>query len=116
LAAGPEQRDNAAMPASSDPTPSLFSGLGSGDPLEAAEGGTARRAGGPLGAALLSWLYAYYCYDYAWALEGWPLDERIAFFEARWPFFMGAPACACPWARRQVFVCCWCVSCSPIIY
>lgn len=51
LAAGPEQRDNAAMPASSDPTPSLFSGLGSGDPLEAAEGGAARRAGGPLGAA-----------------------------------------------------------------
>lgn len=37
----------------------------------------------------LSWLYAYYCYDYKWSLQGIKLPERIAFFERRWAFFAG---------------------------
>ena len=37
----------------------------------------------------LSWLYAFYCFDYGWGLQGVPLPERIAFFERRWAFFAG---------------------------
>jgi hypothetical protein len=45
----------------------------------------------------LSWLYAFYCFDYGWSLQGVPLAERIAFFERRWAFFAGAlgRGCAC---------------------
>ncbi|GAQ91271.1 etoposide-induced 2.4 mRNA [Klebsormidium nitens] len=38
---------------------------------------------------LLSWLYAYYCYDYKWSSAGWSLDERLSFFETHWAFFAG---------------------------
>jgi hypothetical protein len=42
-----------------------------------------------LNVLLLSWLYAYYCYDYKWALQGARLPQRLAFFEAQWAFFAG---------------------------
>lgn len=38
----------------------------------------------------LSWLYAYYCFDYKWGLQGVRLTERLAYFERRWAFFAGA--------------------------
>jgi hypothetical protein len=46
-------------------------------------------AGPVLNVLLLSWLYAYYCYDYKWALQGARLPQRLAFFEAHWAFFAG---------------------------
>jgi hypothetical protein len=46
----------------------------------------------PLSVVFLSWLYAYYCFDYSWSLQGVPLPERLAFFERRWGFFAGARA------------------------
>ncbi|KXZ44216.1 hypothetical protein GPECTOR_71g577 [Gonium pectorale] len=45
--------------------------------------------GGVLNVLFLSWLYAYYCYDYKWALQGVRLTERLAYFERRWAFFAG---------------------------
>jgi hypothetical protein len=50
-------------------------------------------AGPVLNVLLLSWLYAYYCYDYKWALQGARLPQRLAFFEAHWAFFAGGPLC-----------------------
>ncbi len=51
----------------------------------------------PTGYALnvlfLSWLYAYYCYDYKWGLQGVRLTERLAYFERRWAFFAGKVVC-----------------------
>ncbi|KAG2444761.1 hypothetical protein HXX76_001505 [Chlamydomonas incerta] len=37
----------------------------------------------------LSWLYAYYCFDYKWGLQGVRLTERLGYFERRWAFFAG---------------------------
>ncbi|GLC43313.1 hypothetical protein PLESTF_000416800 [Pleodorina starrii] len=45
--------------------------------------------GQALNVLLLSWLYAYYCYDYKWGLQGVHLTERLAYFERRWAFFAG---------------------------
>lgn len=50
----------------------------------------------------LSWLYAFYCFDYGWSLQGVPLPERLAFFERRWAFFAGRPPKAC-FVKRQRF-------------
>jgi hypothetical protein len=49
-------------------------------------------AGLVLNVLLLSWLYAYYCYDYKWALEGARLPQRLAFLEVHWAFFAGGRA------------------------
>ncbi|CAL9231965.1 unnamed protein product [Arabidopsis halleri] len=38
---------------------------------------------------LLSWMYAYYCYEYKWNFSGIPLDKRLDFFESNWAFFTG---------------------------
>ncbi|WMV50548.1 hypothetical protein MTR67_043933 [Solanum verrucosum] len=38
---------------------------------------------------LLSWLYAYYCFEYKWNLSGLSLDKRLDFFESNWAFFAG---------------------------
>lgn len=38
---------------------------------------------------LLSWMYAYYCFEYKWNLSGLSLDKRIDFFETNWAFFAG---------------------------
>lgn len=38
---------------------------------------------------LLAWLYAFYCFDYKWALLKQPLAARIAFFESQWAFLGG---------------------------
>lgn len=46
-------------------------------------------AGPVLNVLLLSWLYAYYCFDYKWALQGARLPQRLAFFETHWAFFAG---------------------------
>ncbi|XP_058087378.1 protein EI24 homolog isoform X3 [Magnolia sinica] len=38
---------------------------------------------------LLSWMYAYYCFEYKWNLTELGLDKRIDFFESNWAFFAG---------------------------
>ncbi|KAG8368825.1 hypothetical protein BUALT_Bualt15G0087100 [Buddleja alternifolia] len=38
---------------------------------------------------LLSWMYAYYCFEYKWNHSGLSLDKRLDFFESNWPFFTG---------------------------
>eukprot|EP00775_Hariotina_reticulata_P013385 gene13385-13512_t len=45
--------------------------------------------GAVLNVLLLSWLYAYYCFDYKWSLQGTRLPLRLVFFEANWAFFAG---------------------------
>jgi hypothetical protein len=46
-------------------------------------------AGAVLNVLLLSWLYAYYCFDYKWSLQGTRLPLRLMFFETNWAFFAG---------------------------
>jgi etoposide-induced 2.4 mRNA len=41
----------------------------------------------------VSWLYALYSFDYKWGLSSKGLQERIAFFQQHWAFFLGR-ACA----------------------
>eukprot|EP00299_Pterocystis_sp_00344_P012094 c5761_g1_i1.p1 GENE.c5761_g1_i1~~c5761_g1_i1.p1 ORF type:complete len:332 (-),score=29.30 c5761_g1_i1:48-1007(-) len=43
----------------------------------------------PLSVVLVSWLYAFYCFEYIWTMQSWPLDRQITFFENRWAFFLG---------------------------
>lgn len=46
-------------------------------------------AGKVLEFVLLSWLYAFYCFDYKWVLMKKPLAARIALFESQWAFYGG---------------------------
>ncbi|KAG9130619.1 hypothetical protein Leryth_011876 [Lithospermum erythrorhizon] len=46
-------------------------------------------AGKVLNFLLLSWMYAYYCFEYKWNLTGLSLDKRLDFFESNWAFFLG---------------------------
>lgn len=46
-------------------------------------------AGKALNFLLLSWMYAYYCFEYKWNLSGVTLDRRLDFFESNWAFFAG---------------------------
>ncbi|KAL1534909.1 protein EI24 isoform X2 [Salvia divinorum] len=45
--------------------------------------------GKALNLLLLSWMYAYYCFEYKWNYSGLSLDKRLDFFESNWPFFAG---------------------------
>ncbi|KAJ6820000.1 protein EI24-like protein isoform X1 [Iris pallida] len=38
---------------------------------------------------LLSWMYAYYCFEYKWNHSELSLDKRLDFFESNWAFFAG---------------------------
>ncbi|KAJ9687553.1 hypothetical protein PVL29_016157 [Vitis rotundifolia] len=38
---------------------------------------------------LLSWMYAYYCFEYKWNFSELGLDKRLDFFESNWAFFAG---------------------------
>lgn len=38
---------------------------------------------------LLSWMYAYYCFEYKWNFSEVGLDKRLDFFESNWAFFAG---------------------------
>jgi hypothetical protein len=54
-----------------------------------------------LNVLFLSWLYAYYCFDYKWALEGIRLPNRLHFFECNWAYFAGEKAAAASMRRRR---------------
>ena len=49
-------------------------------------------AGKPLYLVLVSWLYALYSFDYRWGLSRKHLQQRIAFFQQHWAFFLGKHA------------------------
>lgn len=36
-----------------------------------------------------SFTFAFYCFDYSWALAGFSLEERLSMFESHWPFMLG---------------------------
>jgi len=38
---------------------------------------------------LVSWLYALYSFDYRWGLSRKHLQQRVAFFQQHWAFFLG---------------------------
>ncbi|KAJ7968015.1 protein EI24-like [Quillaja saponaria] len=38
---------------------------------------------------LLSWMYAYYCFEYKWNFNAVALDKRLDFFQSYWAFFAG---------------------------
>ncbi|XP_041012736.1 protein EI24 homolog isoform X2 [Juglans microcarpa x Juglans regia] len=38
---------------------------------------------------LLSWMYAYYCFEYKWNFSEVALDKRLYYFESNWAFFAG---------------------------
>ncbi|XP_020259411.1 protein EI24 homolog isoform X2 [Asparagus officinalis] len=38
---------------------------------------------------LLSWMYAYYCFEYKWNHSEMALDKRLDLFESNWAFFLG---------------------------
>ncbi|XP_020110959.1 protein EI24 homolog isoform X1 [Ananas comosus] len=38
---------------------------------------------------LLTWMYAYYCFEYKWNFLGVSLNKRLDFFESNWAFFSG---------------------------
>ncbi|XP_061376000.1 protein EI24 homolog [Gastrolobium bilobum] len=38
---------------------------------------------------LLSWMYAYYCFEYKWNFNEVALDRRLHYFESYWAFFAG---------------------------
>ena len=45
---------------------------------------------GPVLATIfLCWLYAFSSFEYKWTALGWTLEQRLAYFEARWPYFLG---------------------------
>ena len=47
------------------------------------------RVGGALGFMMWAWLYAYFSFDYKWALSNWSFEQRVHFFEGRWLFMLG---------------------------
>ncbi|KAE8009024.1 hypothetical protein FH972_005482 [Carpinus fangiana] len=53
---------------------------------------------------LLSWMYAYYCFEYKWNISEVALDKRLDFFESNWAFFAGFDTLGFP------FVVCFMVS------
>ncbi|CAI0375228.1 unnamed protein product [Linum tenue] len=45
--------------------------------------------GKALSFVMMSWMYAYYCFEYKWNFSEVPLDRRLDFFETNWAFFAG---------------------------
>mmetsp|Transcript_2513 Transcript_2513/g.2911 ORF Transcript_2513/g.2911 Transcript_2513/m.2911 type:complete len:311 (-) Transcript_2513:1883-2815(-) len=36
-----------------------------------------------------SWIYAFYCYDYKWTMQGWSFEKRLGFFQDHWVYMLG---------------------------
>lgn len=45
--------------------------------------------GGSLFLAHLCWYWAFFCYEYKWALHGWTIDDRVCALEQEWAFLAG---------------------------
>jgi len=37
----------------------------------------------------MTWIYAFYSFEYKWINKGWTLEKRIDYFEERWAYFIG---------------------------
>lgn len=46
-------------------------------------------AGRPVQFLLMSWVYAFYWFDYKWSLTNLPLENRVQFFQSHWAYFAG---------------------------
>ncbi|XVF45874.1 hypothetical protein PTKIN_Ptkin02bG0242500 [Pterospermum kingtungense] len=57
--------------------------------LEVCATGVIPYVGKALNFILLSWMYAYYCFEYKWNFSEWGLEKRLDFFETNWAFFAG---------------------------
>ncbi|XP_042501695.1 protein EI24 homolog [Macadamia integrifolia] len=57
--------------------------------LEVFAAGYIPYVGKALNFLLLSWMYAYYSFEYKWNLAEVALDKRLDFFESNWAFFAG---------------------------
>lgn len=57
--------------------------------LEVYATGLVPYVGKALNFLLLSWMYAYYCFEYKWNFSEVSLDNRLRFFESNWAFFAG---------------------------
>ncbi|XP_043712034.1 protein EI24 homolog isoform X2 [Telopea speciosissima] len=57
--------------------------------LEVFAAGFIPYVGKALNFLLLSWMYAYYSFEYKWNLAEVALDKRLDFFESNWAFFAG---------------------------
>jgi etoposide-induced 2.4 mRNA len=44
---------------------------------------------------LMCWIYAYYSFEYGWIHKGWTVDQRIAYFERHWAYFLGFGTLLC---------------------
>eukprot|EP00940_MAST-03C_sp_MAST-3C-sp2_P003091 g3091.t1 len=45
--------------------------------------------GSAIALTMLTWVYAYYCFEYKWTLQGWSLQRRLREIETRWAFYAG---------------------------
>lgn len=45
--------------------------------------------GGVLHVLHLAWYWAFFCFEYSWALHGWSIDDRLAALEGQWVFMAG---------------------------
>ena len=46
-------------------------------------------AGHVLSISMLTWVYAYYCFEYKWILQGLSLSRRLKQIETNWVFYAG---------------------------
>merc|ERR1711934_666690 len=48
---------------------------------------------GPLfavfGIVSLSWISAFYSFEYNWSIQGWTVEEKVSCFESRYAYFFG---------------------------
>uniref|UniRef100_A0A7S3PCQ5 Uncharacterized protein n=1 Tax=Aplanochytrium stocchinoi TaxID=215587 RepID=A0A7S3PCQ5_9STRA len=45
--------------------------------------------GTPLCLFYTSWIYAFYCFDYRWTMQGWSFQKRLVFFQEHWVYMLG---------------------------
>lgn len=57
--------------------------------MEVSASGFVPYIGKALNFLLLSWMYAYYCFEYKWNLSEVSLENRLEFFQSNWAFFAG---------------------------
>lgn len=57
--------------------------------LEVFAAGFIPYGGNVLNFLLLSWMYAYYCFEYKWNFSEVALEKRLDYFESNWAFFAG---------------------------
>ncbi|KAI0811169.1 etoposide-induced protein 2.4-domain-containing protein [Irpex lacteus] len=52
------------------------------------------------GFGFMSWIDAYYCFEFTWIARGYPLARRLRFLEERWAYFLAfglPPTALCMW-------------------